>query len=76
MITLKISLSEEEYNKLGLRSDQISLSEFKKILTQALARERLDLSAALAERHGLSGMTMDDINKEVKASRRDRKSGH
>lgn len=72
MITLKISLSEEEYNKPGLRSDQISFSGFKKILAQALAKERLDRSVSIAERHGLSGMTMDDIHKEVKATRRDR----
>ncbi len=69
MRTLNISISDLEYNKFGIKEDQLSFTEFLDIVSNELARQTLDECVELAERYGLSKMTMDEISEEVKAAR-------
>jgi len=70
MKTLNISISDIEYNKFGLQNDKLSFSDFVELVSNELSRQNLIRSVELAEKYGLSKLTMDEINKEVKAVRR------
>ncbi len=69
MRTLNISISDLEYNKFGLKGDKLSFSEFVDIVSNELSRQTLNDCVELAEKYGLSKMTMDEIIEEVKAVR-------
>ncbi len=69
MKNLNITISELEYNKFGLKKEEISFSEFIDIVKRELAKQALERSVRLAKKYGLADMTMDDITKEVKAVR-------
>ena len=74
MKTLNISISDLEFNKFGLRNDKLTFSDFVDIVSKELTRQTLNKCVELAEKYGLSKMTMGDITKEVKAARRDAKN--
>ena len=76
MRTLNISISDFEYNKFGLKADKLSFSEFVDIISAELSKQTLDEGVELAEKYGLSRMTMDEITEEVKAVRKDAKDRH
>lgn len=69
MRTLNIDISDLEYQKFGLKSDRFSFSEFVDMVSRELSRQNLEKTVELAERYGLSSMTMDEISEEVKAVR-------
>ena len=69
MRTLNIDISDLEYQKFGLKADRITFSDFLDMISRELSRQNLAKTAQLAERYGLSGMTMDEISAEVKAVR-------
>ena len=69
MRTLNIAISDIEYGKFGIPSEQLNFSDFIDIISRELMRQNLGRCVALAERCGLSSMTMDDISNEVKAVR-------
>ncbi len=69
MRTISIDISDLEYQKFGLKSDRLSFSEFVDIVSREISRQNLAKTVELAERYGLSSMTMDEISKEVKAVR-------
>ncbi|WP_373512281.1 hypothetical protein [Persicitalea sp.] len=76
MKTLKVSISDIEYNKFGIKKDELSFTDFIDMVSRELTRQNLEKCVELAEKHGLSKMTMDEITEEVKAVRRDAKSRH
>jgi hypothetical protein len=76
MRTINISISDLEYNKFGLTSDKLSFSELVDIISRELSKQTLDESVALAEKYGLSKMTMDEITTEVKAVRQNAKANN
>ena len=76
MKTIKVSISELEFNKFGLQSTDFTFSEWVDIISRELVKQRLHQSVALAEKHGLSSMTMDEITEEVKAVRKNAKNSH
>lgn len=76
MRTLNISISEIEYNKFGLKKSDLSFSDLIDIVSRELAVQNLDRSVALAEKHGLSDISMDEIDEEIKAARKDAKNNH
>lgn len=76
MRTLNISISDLEYNKLGLKADKLSFSEFVDIISKELSKQTLDECVELSEKYGLSKMTMDEITEEVKAVRKNAKNRH
>jgi len=74
MRTLNISISEFEYNKFGLKEDNLSFSKLLDIVSRELARENLRESVKLGEKYGLSKLTMEEIDKEIKSAKKDAKS--
>ncbi len=70
MKTLRISISDLEFNKFGLNSNELSFSEFLDMVSRELSKQRLKKSVELAKKLGLSEMTMDEITKEVTAARK------
>lgn len=74
MRTLTVSISEKEYDKFGLKNNTLQFSELIQLIRKELLRENLDAGVSLAERYGLSNMTMDEISEEVNAVRRDAKN--
>ncbi|WP_161890379.1 hypothetical protein [Pontibacter russatus] len=74
MRTLSISISDLEYNKFGIKADKLSFSDFVEIVSKELMRQNLGKSIALAEKYGLSKLTVKDITKEVNAVRKNAKN--
>jgi hypothetical protein len=70
MKTLNISISDIEYNKFGLQNDKLNFSDFVELVSNELSRQNLNKCVELAEKYGLSKITMDEIGKEVKAVRK------
>jgi hypothetical protein len=73
MRTLNISISDLEFNKFGIKKNNLTFTEFVELISRELMRQNLDKCVELAERYGLSSMTMDEINEEVKAVRNAKK---
>lgn len=69
MRTLNISISDLEFKKFGIKKDSLTFTEFVDLVSKELMRQNLDKCIELAEKHGLSTMTMEEINEEVKAVR-------
>ena len=69
MRTLNVSISDLEFNKFGIKKDQLTFSEFIELTSRKLMRQNLDRCVELAEKYGLSSMTMDEIDQEVKVVR-------
>ena len=74
MRTLNISISDLELDKFGIKKDKISFSEFVDLVSKELTRQTLNKCIELAEKYGLSRLTMDEITKEVKAVRKNAKN--
>jgi hypothetical protein len=73
MKTLNVSISDLEFDKFGLKESSIKFSDFVDIVSRELSRQTLNKSIELAEKYGLSKMTMTEISKEVKAVRKNAK---
>ena len=69
MRTISIDISDLEFQKFGLKEDKLSFSAFVDIVSREISRQNLAKTVELAERYGLSNMTMDEISNEVKAVR-------
>ena len=69
MRTLNIEISDLEYEKFGITSDQLSFTDFVDIISREIIRQNLKKSVELSERYGLSNMSMEEISAEVKAVR-------
>lgn len=69
MRTLNIAISDLEYNKFGIKTDQLSFTDFVDMISRELSRQTLNRCVELSERYGLSKMSLNDISDEVKAVR-------
>ncbi len=69
MRTINIDISDLEYQKFGFKADRLSFSDFVDMVSRELSRQNLARTVELAERYGLSSMTMNEISEEVKAIR-------
>jgi len=76
MRTLKVSISDIEYSKFGLKQDSLTFSDIIDLVSKELMRQNLNKSLELADKYGLSKMTMDEISNEVKAVRQNAKNRH
>ena len=76
MKTLNIAISDFEYSKYGIPGENLNFTDFIDIIERELMRQNLNRCVALAEKYGLSSMSMDDITKEVKAVRNHAKSNY
>ena len=69
MKSVNVQISDYEYSQLGLSKNTLSFSELVEILEKKITKQTLEKSIQLASKHGLSEMTMEDIDSEVKALR-------
>ena len=76
MRNISISISDSEYNRLGIKTDNLSFSDLVDLVSKELSRQTLNKSIQLAERLGLSDLTMNDISDEVKAVRQNAKNNN
>lgn len=70
MRTINISISDLEFKKFGLKNGDLSFSELIDLVSREISRDNLRKSIQLGEKHGLSAMTTEDINKEIKVVRK------
>jgi hypothetical protein len=75
VITLNVTISELEFDKFGIKKQKLSFSDLLEIVSRELSKQNLSDAVALAEKYGLSKMTMEEITEEVKAVRKNAK-GH
>ena len=76
MRTLNISISDLELDKFGIKKDKIAFSEFVDLVSKELTRQTLNKCIELAEKYGLSSMTMEEITKKVKTIRKNAKNSN
>lgn len=74
MRTLSVSISDMEYNKFGLQNDNLTFTDFIDLVSKELMRQNLTKCITLANKYGISKMTMDEITNEVKAVRKNAKN--
>lgn len=69
MKTLNVSISELEFNKFGLKRDNLTFSELIELVSRELMRQNFEKCLSLSQQYGIAEMTMEEINQEVKAVR-------
>jgi len=74
MRTLNISISDTEYRKFGIENDSMNFEDIVELVSRELMRQNLDKCLELADRYGLSELTIDEITHEVKAVRSNAKN--
>ena len=74
MRTLNVSISDIEYNKFGLKGEQLTFTDFVDMVSKELTRQKLNKCLQLADKYTLSKITMEEITNEVKAVRQDAKN--
>lgn len=73
MRILNVSISDADFNQFGLQQNDVTFSNLITLIRRQLMRENLNKCLELADKYGLSKMTMDEISEEVKAVRRSAK---
>ncbi len=76
MSILQVSVTEQDLKKFGLDKTNISFEELLDKISTELARQALYTCQDIADRVGLSRMTLEDINAEIKAVRRKNAKPH
>ena len=76
MRTLNVSISDIEYNRFGLKDEKLTFTEIIDVVSRELTRQNLNKCLELADKYGISKMTMDEITNEVKAVRKNAKSNN
>ena len=74
MRTLNVSISDIEYDKFGLKDENLSFTDFIDLVSKELTRQNLNKCLELADKYGLSKMSMEEISNEVKAVRQNAKN--
>lgn len=54
MITLNVSISDMEFNNLGIKNENITFTEFTELVRREVMRNNLNNYLALAEKYELS----------------------
>jgi len=76
MRTLNIAISDIEYGRFGIPAENLNFTDFTDIVSRELMRQNLNKTVELAEKYGLSSMTMEEITNEVKAVRQHAKDNN
>jgi hypothetical protein len=58
-----------EFNNLGIKNENITFTEFTELVKREVMRNNLNICLALTEKYGLSSMTRNEINEEIKSVR-------
>ena len=69
MRTLNVSISDIEYHKFGIKKEKLTFTDIIDLISKELTRQNLHKSVELADKYGLSKMSIDEISNEVKAVR-------
>ena len=69
MSTLQVSITEQDLKKFGLTNAKISFEELLDKISTEMARQAFYACQNIAERVGLSQLTLEEINAEIKAVR-------
>jgi len=69
MRTLQIKVSETDFQKYNLEIEDLKFTDLVDLINREYARKSLLQCIEIAEQVGLSSMTMDEINAEIKAVR-------
>jgi CRISPR/Cas system CMR-associated protein Cmr3 (group 5 of RAMP superfamily) len=69
MRTVQLKVSETDFQKYNLESGEIEFSDLVEVINREYARKALVECNEIAKKVGLSKMTLDDINAEIKAVR-------
>jgi hypothetical protein len=76
MRTVTVRMPDEDFKRLGISSDSISIDELMDILHRDATIQAMMSSYALSRKQGLPELTMEEIDEEVKAVRADAKRDH
>jgi len=76
MKTLNIAVYEIEYNKFGLKNENLNFADFVELISRQIVRQNLNKCVELSEKYGLYSMTMDEISEEVNEVRRNAKNSN
>ncbi|GBU23984.1 hypothetical protein R83H12_00604 [Fibrobacteria bacterium R8-3-H12] len=74
MKTLQIAVPDVEYARLGIQVDVLDFSELEKLMEKNRLCKMQDSCVSLAEKYGLSTMTMDEISTEIKEYRAEKRT--
>ncbi|NEN22437.1 hypothetical protein G3O08_02840 [Cryomorpha ignava] len=69
MQTLQIKISKSDFERYKLKSTEIKFTDLVELISNEYARETLLDCNEIAEQEGLSKMTSEEINAEIKAVR-------
>ncbi len=69
MPTLQVKISESDLKRYNLNGAEIKFADFVEKINLEFARKSLRECTELAEQVGLSKMTMEEINAEIKIVR-------
>jgi hypothetical protein len=69
MQTIQIKISNTDLQKYNLESREIKFTDLVDLISREYARKALLECNEIAKQEGLSEMTMDEINAEIKAIR-------
>jgi len=76
MKTIAVSISENEFEQFGFKSDSIAFKELLEKISIQLARQAITHCHQIAKETGLSEMTLEEINAEIKEVRKNAKNRH
>ena len=76
MRILNVSITDTEYNKFDLKADELTFTDLVNLIRKEVLRQNINKSLELADKYGISKMTMDEITEEVKAVRQSAKSSN
>ena len=69
MRTLRVSITDSDYNTYGIKTDKLTFTEILALVNREQIKEKLERSIELAAQAGLSNMTLEKINEEINAVR-------
>ncbi len=69
MRTLKIKITESDFQRYNLKEGEIKFTDLVDSISREYARKAVLESNELAEKYGLSTITLNEINAEIKAVR-------
>jgi CRISPR/Cas system CMR-associated protein Cmr3 (group 5 of RAMP superfamily) len=69
MQTIQLKISNTDFQKYNLQGGEIKFTDLVDLISREYARKALLECNEIAKQEGLSEMTMDEINAEIKAVR-------
>ena len=69
MQTIQIKISKTDFQKYNFGNKEIKFTDLVDLISREYARKALLDCNEIAEQNGLSKMTMDEINNEIKSVR-------